>query len=70
VVRGAARFTVDGTSVDVSHGGVLAVLDPTLVREAIALEADTLVLAVGGRPGVAFTPSKWEENFLARGAHS
>jgi hypothetical protein len=26
-----------------------------------------LVLAVGGRPGVAFTPSMWEESFLSRG---
>jgi hypothetical protein len=67
VVRGAARFTVDGTPTDVPHGGVVAVLDPALVREATALEAGTLVLAVGGRPGVAFKPSAWEERFLARG---
>jgi quercetin dioxygenase-like cupin family protein len=67
VVRGAARFTIDGTSADVLHGGVVAVRDPALVREAVALEAGTLVLAVGGRPGVAFTPSIWEENFLTRG---
>jgi hypothetical protein len=67
VVRGAARFTIDGTSVDVPHGGVVAVRDPALMREAVALEAGTLVLAVGGRPGVAFTPSLWEERFLARG---
>ena len=69
VVRGAARFTVDGTSVDVPQAGVVAVLDPALVREAVALEAGTMVLAVGGRPGIAFTPSIWEENFLARGVH-
>lgn len=67
MVRGAARFTVDGTSVDIPHGGVVSVRDPALVREAVALEAGTLVLAVGGRPGVAFTPSTWEENFLSRG---
>jgi len=67
VVRGAARFTIDGTSVDVPHGGVVALRDPALVREAIALEAGTLILAVGARPGVAFTPSAWEENFLSRG---
>jgi hypothetical protein len=67
VVRGAARFTVDGASVDVPHGGVVAVRDPALVREAVALEAGTIVLAVGGRPGVAFRPSMWEERFLTRG---
>jgi hypothetical protein len=67
VVRGAARFTVDGTSVDVPHGGVVALLDPQLVREAVALEAGTLILAVGAQPGVAFTPSEWEERFLKRG---
>ena len=27
----------------------------------------TLVLAVGGRPGAAFSPSGWEEKFLSRG---
>jgi hypothetical protein len=67
VVRGAARFTVDGTSVDVPHGGVVSLRDPALVREAVALEAGTLVLAVGGRPGAAFSPSGWEEKFLSRG---
>jgi hypothetical protein len=70
VVRGAARFIVDGTSVDVPHGGVVAVRDPALVREAVALEVGTLVLVVGGRPGVAFTPSTWEENFLTRGVRN
>ena len=70
VVRGAARTTVDGTSVDIPHDGVVSVRDPALVREAVALEAGTLVLAVGGRSGVAFTPSTWEENFLSRGLHS
>jgi hypothetical protein len=67
VVRGAARFTVDGTSVDVRHGGVVAVGDTGLMREAIALQDDTLVLAVGGRPDDTFTPSVWEETFYARG---
>ena len=67
MVRGAGRFTVDGTSVDVPHGGGVAVRDPALVREAVALEAGTLVLVVGGRPGLAFTPSMWEENLLTRG---
>lgn len=67
VVRGAERFTLDGTTVDLPHGGVVAVRDPALVREAVALEPGTLVLVVGGRPGVAFTPSMWEENLLGRG---
>jgi hypothetical protein len=43
------------------------VRDPALVREAVALEAGTLVLVVGGRPGLVFTPSTWEENLLTRG---
>ncbi len=67
VVRGAARFTVDGTQLDVPQGGVVAIGDPALLRDAVALEADTLVLAVGAEPGVPFTPSDWEEKFLARG---
>ncbi len=56
MVRGAARFTIDGSSVDVPDGGVVAVRDPTLVREAVALEAGTLVLAVGGATWCAVRP--------------
>ena len=67
VVRGAARFTVEGASFDVPHGGVVVLHDPALVREAVALEAGTVVLAVGSVPGAAFTPSPWEDRFFPRG---
>jgi hypothetical protein len=65
VVRGRARFTLDGEEVDVPAGTFLFVGDPAVVRGAVATEADTTVLAVGGRPGQAFRPSSWEHGRFA-----
>jgi hypothetical protein len=60
VLRGRARFTVDGTGFDAPAGTVVRV-DPELHRHAVAVEDRTAVLALGGEP--AFTPSssKWIE---------
>jgi mannose-6-phosphate isomerase-like protein (cupin superfamily) len=60
VARGAARFTVDGESVDAPEGTFLLVPDPASTRGAVASEAGTIVLGIGGEPGAAFTPSAWE----------
>jgi hypothetical protein len=60
VARGHARFTVDGETMDAPAGTLVYVPDPASVREATAVEADTLVLIVGGAPGQPFTPSGWE----------
>lgn len=68
VLRGRARFVVDGEVHDAPAGTLVAVLDPAAVREAIAEEDGTVVLAVGARPGLAFAPSPWELRALA--AHS
>jgi hypothetical protein len=65
VVRGAARFTVGDDTFDVRAGGLTFLRDPALKREAVATEPDTLVLAVGAAPGVAFEPSAWEGRWLA-----
>jgi hypothetical protein len=65
VVRGRARFTLDGEDVDGPAGTLVFISDPTVKRGAVAEDADTLVLAVGGKPGEAFTPSAWEWYFLA-----
>jgi uncharacterized cupin superfamily protein len=66
VVRGAARFVIDGDEHDVPAGSV-ALVAPGSTREAFATEADTAVLVVGARPGVPFTPSAWEERQLRAG---
>lgn len=68
VVGGAARFTVGGETFDVPSGGIVHLEDPALVREATALEPDTVVFAVGAARGEAFVPSAWEEEFLRRHA--
>ncbi len=50
VLEGAARFTLDGETVVVGPGGLVAVPERSVTRHAVALEDGTTVLAVGGRP--------------------
>ena len=63
VVRGAARFVIDGSGHEVPAGSVVLV-QPDSSREAFATAADTAVLVVGATPGEAFTPSEWEQRQL------
>jgi len=65
VVRGHATFHLDGDDVDAPAGTLVVLRDPSVKRQATAVDADTLVLAVGGKPGEAFTPSAWESYFSA-----
>jgi tetratricopeptide (TPR) repeat protein len=65
VLRGRARFTVDGDDHELGPGQLVFVRDPSLKRAAIALDEDTLVLAMGGMPGEPFTVSAWEAMFAA-----
>ena len=66
VLRGTARFTVAGERFDAPAGTLVFISDPALVREAVAAEDDTIVLAVGAARGVAFTPSDWETRWLRK----
>lgn len=65
VVRGHATFHLDGDDVDAPAGTIVFLRDPTVRRGATAVVEDTLVLAVGGKPGEAFRPSAWESYFSA-----
>jgi tetratricopeptide (TPR) repeat protein len=65
VLRGAARFTLDGESVDVP-AGTLVVVEPHVHREAVATEPDTAVLVLGGPP--TFEPAGHEYMARVRGA--
>jgi hypothetical protein len=65
VVRGRARFTLGGEELDAPAGTLVFISDPDLKRVAVAEDAETTVLAVGGKPGEAFTPSAWEWYFQA-----
>ena len=59
VISGRARFRLDGEEYDVGSGDVVAVRDPQVRRQAIALEPGTTLLAVGARPDENFR-SSWQ----------
>jgi len=65
VLRGRARFTIEGDEHELGQGELVFVRDPVLRRGAVALDADTIVLALGGKPGAAHEVSAWEAMFLA-----
>jgi hypothetical protein len=66
VLRGEARFTVDGDEIPAPAGTLVLIADPALVREAVATAPDTVVLAIGAARGVAFEPSDWEDRWLRK----
>lgn len=68
VLRGRARFTVDGDEHELSAGQLVFLRDPALRRGAVALTDDTLVLALGGKPGAPHVVSPWEAMFAAQPA--
>jgi mannose-6-phosphate isomerase-like protein (cupin superfamily) len=59
VVRGAARFVLDGEEDEVPAGSVVHVASGTQ-REAFATAPDTAVLVVGAAPDKPFEVSEWE----------
>lgn len=65
VLSGRATFTLDGEEVDAPAGTIVHLPDPSVRRKAVAVEPDTRLLAVGGKPGEAFRPSAWELGFRA-----
>jgi mannose-6-phosphate isomerase-like protein (cupin superfamily) len=69
VVRGRARFTLDGDEVDAPAGTFVFVRERSVRRGAFAEEPGTTVLALGGTPGEAFQVSPWEYYFAAIPAH-
>ena len=62
VVSGRATFTVDGELVAAPEGSLVYIRDPQTRRSAIADEAATTILVIGGRPGAPFTVSPWERS--------
>jgi tetratricopeptide (TPR) repeat protein len=60
VVAGHATFTVDGDDVDAPAGTLVFVREPGARRKAVAHEAGTTVLCLGGKPGEPFSVSVWE----------
>jgi tetratricopeptide (TPR) repeat protein len=64
VLAGRARFTLGEDELEAAAGMLVFIRDPAVKRHAVALEADTTVLAVGGKPG-QHEPSNWETFFAA-----
>jgi len=64
VLRGSARFTLGDEQFD-APVGTLVHAPPNVFREAIATEDGTTVLAMGAKAGEAFSPSPWEDFFVA-----
>lgn len=60
IVSGHATYRVDGEEIDAPAGTFLYVPHPATVRGAVAREAGTTMLVVGGQPGAVFTPSEWD----------
>jgi tetratricopeptide (TPR) repeat protein len=65
VLRGRARFTVDGNEHELGPGELVFLQEPSLRRGAVAVDEDTVVLAFGGKPGAAHEVSPWEAMFAA-----
>ena len=65
VLRGRAIFTIDGNDHELGAGELVFVRDPSLKRGAVAVDANTVVLAFGGKPGAAHEVSAWEAMFAA-----
>ena len=63
VLRGSARLTIDGDEFEAGPSTIVLVR-PGTHRAAVATDADTLVLAVGGPPTFEPAGSEWLE--LAR----
>lgn len=60
VLRGRARFQLGADEHTLGHGQMVFVEDPSIRRGAFAEEDGTVVLVVGGTPGVAYSVSAWE----------
>jgi len=61
VIRGRARFDVADNSIEATPGQLLYARAGVL-RSALALADDTLVLAIGGLPG-SYTPPIWSTDW-------
>jgi hypothetical protein len=65
VATGHAAFRVGREEIDAPAGTFVFVRDPAIMRAAVAHEAGTTVLAVGGEPDVAYAVSPWERKYLS-----
>lgn len=67
VLSGAARFVVDGETID-APAGTLVLVTPPSMRVAHATAPDTAIVVVGAAPGKVFEVSEWETRYLGGSA--
>jgi quercetin dioxygenase-like cupin family protein len=63
VLRGTARFTLDGDELEAGALSVVAIRDPAVRRAAVAVEDGTLLLAFGAPVGSGFHTTWRPEHF-------
>jgi quercetin dioxygenase-like cupin family protein len=63
VIRGAARFTLNGDDHQARAVSVVAIPDPAVTRAAAAVENGTILLAIGGPPDSGFATTWRAEHF-------
>ena len=63
VLRGTARFTLDGDELEAGALSVVAIPDPGVRRAAVAVEDATLLLAFGAPVGSGFHTTWRTEHF-------
>lgn len=68
VMSGRARLTVGDEQLD-APAGTLVLAPVGVHRAAVAEEADTVVVVIGGRPGAAMPPSAFEHWYAAEPAY-
>lgn len=68
VLRGHAQLSVDEVTVDAPAGTAVFIPRPDARRSGVALEDDTVVLAVGGWRDRAYHSLPWEPLYLAQEA--
>jgi mannose-6-phosphate isomerase-like protein (cupin superfamily) len=64
VISGRVRFTVDDETFEAGPETVVYV-PPDTSRQALAIEPETLVLAIGAKPGEPFEAKSWEDFQIA-----
>lgn len=64
VLTGRATFEVGDEEID-APPGTFVFVRPGIARGAIAAEPETTIAAVGAKAGEAYTPSMWEEWYVA-----
>ncbi len=68
LLKGRARLLVGDETIDISAGTGVFVPQPDVRRRGIALEDDTVILAVGGWRDRPYHPLPWEPIYLAQEA--